>query len=265
MQIAIIAGTGALPQAVSLALQGAPAFAPEGLQVEIPAEPFRFERLIPFLDGLVDRGITGVVLAGAMTRPRLDPAMFDPATAQMVPRLVAAMQGGDDATLRAVIAIIEEAGLQVHGLDEVAPDLLPAAGILGGHEPSGEDRRDMARAAQIVEALGRVDVGQGAVVAQGVCLGAETIVGTDVMLSQVARDAAGLRPDPKGAKGVLYKSSKPGQDRRVDLPALGPQTVRNAAAAGLAGIAFQAGSIVVLDRAEMIAEADRLGLFLWAV
>lgn len=265
MQIAIIAGTGALPAAVSKALGGAMLFAPEGLVTSLPAEPFRFERLIPFLDSLVDRGFTGVVLAGAMRRPRLDPALFDPATAQMVPRLIGAMQAGDDATLRAVIEIIEEAGLKVHGLDEVAPDLLPQAGVLGAHSPSEADQRDIARAAQIVEALGLVDVGQGAVVAQGLCLAIEAIAGTDVMLAQVARDSAALRPDPNGAKGVLFKAPKPGQDRRVDLPALGLQTVTNAADAGLAGIAFAAGSIVLLEREAMIAEADRLGLFICAV
>lgn len=264
-QVAIIAGSGALPGAVLAALGGvAPVFAPEGLAVAVAAEPFRFERLVPFLNHLVDRGVTGVVLAGAMTRPRLDPALFDPATAQLVPRLVAALQGGDDATLRAVITIIEEAGLQVHGVGAVAPALIPGPGVLGAVRPSEADGRDIARAAAIVAALGAADVGQGAVVAQGLCLAAEALPGTDVMLAQVARDAGTLRPDPAGARGVLFKAPKPGQDRRVDLPALGPQTVRGAAAAGLAGIAWAAGGVLVLERETMVAEADRLGLFLQA-
>lgn len=261
-RIAIIAGAGALPGAVAAALGDAVVFAPEGVDCALPAERFRFERLVPFLRHLVDDGVTAVVLAGAMTRPRLDPALFDPATAQLVPRLLAAMQAGDDATLREVIAVIEEAGLEVLGIEAVAPALIPGPGVLGAVQPDDADRRNAARAAAIVAALGAADVGQGCVVAQGLCLAAEALPGTDAMLDWVAAVAGALRPP--GARGVIYKAPKPGQDRRADLPALGPVTVRKAAAAGLAGVVWQAGGVLVLDRAAMVAEADRLGLFLWS-
>jgi UDP-2,3-diacylglucosamine hydrolase len=261
-QIAVIAGAGALPGAVAAGLGGAAVFAPEGVCVSVAAERFRFERLVPFLSMLADRGITGVVLAGAMQRPRLDPALFDAATAQLVPRLVTAMQAGDDATLRAVIAVIEEAGLAVHGVAEVAPGLIPGPGVLGAVQPGAQDSADAARAAAIVAALGAVDVGQGTVVAQGLCLAVESLPGTDAMLDWVAAVAGALRP--AGARGVLWKAPKPGQDLRADMPALGPEPVRRAAAAGLGGIAWPAGGVLVLDRAAMVAEADRLGLFLWA-
>lgn len=260
---AIIAGAGRLPAAVAAALQ-APlvcaldGFAPEGLPVDMA---FRVERLMPFLRALEEAGVTRVVFAGAVSRPRLDPSLFDLATAQMVPRLLAAMQGGDDATLRAVIAIFEEAGFTVAGVADVAPDLLPGPGVLAG-APSAADQADAARAAAIVAALGAVDVGQGAVVAQGLCLAVETLPGTDAMLDFVA--ATARRPDPAGARGVMFKAAKPGQDRRIDLPTLGLQTLARAHAAGLAGVAFQAGDVIVLDRAAMLAEAERLGLFLWA-
>lgn len=261
-RIAIIAGAGALPGAVAAALGRTEVFAPEGVAVDLPAERFRFERLVPFLRHLVERDVTGVVLAGAMTRPSLDPALFDPATAQLVPRLLAAMQAGDDATLREVIAVIEESGLEVLGIDRVAPELIPGPGILGAIRPQPADERDVARAAAIVAALGAVDVGQGCVVAGGLCLAAESLPGTDAMLDWVAATAGRLRP--QGARGVIYKAPKPGQDRRADLPALGPQTVRKAAAAGLAGVAWQAGGVLLLDREDLLAEAERLGLFLWS-
>jgi len=160
-----------------------------------------------------------------------------------------------------VIAIFEEAGFTVAGVADVAPDLLPGPGVLAG-APSAADQADAARAAAIVAALGAVDVGQGAVVAQGLCLAVETLPGTDAMLDFVA--ATARRPDPAGARGVMFKAAKPGQDRRIDLPTLGLQTLARAHAAGLAGVAFQAGDVIVLDRAAMLAEAERLGLFLWA-
>jgi len=100
-------------------------------------------------------------------------------------------------------------------------------------------------------------------VAQGLCLAVETLPGTDAMLDFVALHAR-LRPDPSGARGVFYKAPKLGQDRRIDLPALGPETIRRAAAAGLAGVAFEAGGVLLLDRAATIAAAEAAGLFLWA-
>ncbi|MGB8813211.1 MAG: UDP-2,3-diacylglucosamine diphosphatase LpxI [Paracoccaceae bacterium] len=262
--LALIAGAGGLPAALVAALPTRPlvaaldGFAPDGLT---PDQSFRVERLMPFLRGLQDSGITRVVFAGAVQRPRLDPALFDAQNAQMVPRLAAAMQAGDDATLREVIAIFEDEGFAIVGVQDIAPDLVPGPGILCG-TPSDADARDTTRAAAIVAALGAVDVGQGAVVAQGLCLAVESLPGTDAMLAWVAQTAR--RPNPAGAKGVFYKAPKPGQDRRIDLPALGVHTVTLAAAAGLAGIAWQAGGVILLNPTEMRAMAEQHGLFLWS-
>jgi UDP-2,3-diacylglucosamine hydrolase len=261
-RLALIAGRGALPAALVAALPERPlicaldGFAPEGLTVD---QIFRVERLALLLRALEEAGVTQVCFAGAVQRPRLDPALFDPQTAQMVPRLLAAMQAGDDATLREVIAIFEEADFAVVGVEAIAPALLPAAGLLAGRT-SPQDEADASRAALIVQALGAVDVGQGAVVARGLCLGVETLAGTDAMLAGVAALSADLRP--KG--GVFYKAAKPGQDRRIDLPTLGVETLRRVAAAGLSGLCFQAGSVICLDLPAMQAEAKALGLFLWA-
>ena len=280
-QIAIISGAGRLPAALAATLESPlicalEGFPPEGL---VPDLVFRVERLVPFLRELSDRGVERVIFAGAVSRPRLDPALFDPATAQMVPRLLAAMQGGDDATLRAVIGIFEEAGFEVVGVPDLAPGLFLAPGVYGsvqGVTLSGSDgaetvhpvtvseadRADAARAAAIVAALGAVDVGQGAVVAQGLCLAVETLPGTDQMLDFVAKTAR--RPNPAGARGVFYKSAKPGQDRRIDLPTIGLETLSRAHAAGLAGIAFPASDVIVLDMKNVVQQAEKLGLFLWA-
>jgi UDP-2,3-diacylglucosamine hydrolase len=161
-----------------------------------------------------------------------------------------------------VIALFEEFGFTVVGVDEVAPALFPGAGVLAG-AVSSRDEADAARAAVIVDALGAVDVGQGAVVAQGLCLGVEALPGTDALLAQVA-EIGSLRPDPSRGKGVFYKAAKPGQDRRIDLPTLGPETLRAASVAGLGGVAFQARSVICLDLDEMKRLAGELGLFLWA-
>lgn len=259
---AVIAGQGGLAPAIVATLDDPLVYALEGFLPEIPATPFRLERLVPFLDGLIEAGVGRVIFAGAVRRPRLDPEAFDPRTAQLVPRILTAMQSGDDAALREVLEIFEEHDLSICGVAEIAPQLVPSEGLLAG-QPSEADRRDAARAAEIVAGLGGFDIGQGAVVAQGLCLALETLPGTTAMLDFAATHAA-LRPNPDGARGVFYKAPKPGQDRRVDLPTLGPDTIAQAAAAGLAGIAFQAGGVILLDRAEAIRRAEEAGLFLWA-
>lgn len=263
-RLAIIAGSGDLPAALVAALAEPPmicaldGFVPAGVTVD---QVFRVERLALFLRYLEDSGVTRVVFAGAVTRPRLDPSLFDPQTAQMVPRLLAAMQAGDDATLREVLAIFQEAGFDVIGVPEIAPGLVPAAGVYAG-AVSAVNETDAARAALIVAALGAVDVGQGCVVASGLCLGVEALPGTDAMLENIASIPPQLRPKTTG--GVLFKAAKPGQDRRIDLPTLGITSVQAASAAGLDGIAWAAGDVICLDLPGLQAEATRLGLFLWA-
>lgn len=265
VRTALIAGQGCLPAALARAMAEPPlvaamdGFAPDGLTVDLT---FRVERLVPFLRALERDGVGQVIFAGAVTRPRLDPALLDEATATLLPRLMQAMAAGDDATLRVVIELFEEFGFTVAGVEDVAPALLPGAGVLAG-TLTPRDEADAARAAAIVEAIGTVDVGQGAVVAQGLCLGVEALPGTDALLGQVAGIGT-LRPDPARGRGVFYKAAKPGQDRRIDLPTIGPETLRLAAAAGLGGIAFQAGSVICLDLAVMQRLAGELGLFLWA-
>jgi DUF1009 family protein len=262
-RLAIIAGAGALPAALVAALPEPPlvcaleGFTPDGVAADLV---FRIERLVLFLRHLEDQGITQVAFAGAVQRPRLDPSLFDPATATMVPRLLAAMGQGDDATLRVVLAIFEEAGFAIVGVGQIAPALLPGAGVLAG-ALTAEVEADATRAAAIVAALGAVDVGQSCVVAQGQCLGVETLSGTDAMLAGVAGLPPSLRP---GAKGLFYKAAKPGQDQRIDLPTLGVQTVRLAAEAGLGGVVWAAGEVICLDLPAVQAEARARGLFLWA-
>lgn len=259
---AIIAGEGRLAPLVAAALDAPLIHALEGFAPPIPATPFRLERLVPFLDHLLDQGVSRVVFAGAVRRPRLDPEAFDPRTAQLVPRILQAMQSGDDAALRTLLDIFEEHGLSISSVSEICPDLVPGPGILTG-EPSAHDQRDAARAAQILAATGALDLGQGCVVAQGLCLALETLPGTAAMLDFAALHG-GLRPDPNGARGVFYKAPKPGQDRRIDLPTLGPDSVMQAARAGLAGIAWEAGGVILLDRDEAVRRAQAEGLFLWS-
>ncbi len=170
------------------------------------------------------------------------------------------MAGGDDAVLRMVISLIEAQGCEVLGAHEILPGLLASVGPLGAVSPDTDDERDIERAAEAAEALGRLDVGQGAVAVGGRIVALEGVEGTDAMLSRVE----GLRAEgriSRRRRGVLVKLCKPQQDLRADLPTIGVSTVENARAAGLAGIAVEAGRALVVEREAMIAAADAAGLF----
>lgn len=254
--LAIIAGEGALVSELARRFPEAPVYAVPGTVPPVPATPFRIERLVPLMDDLAAKGVSRVVFAGAVRRPVLEPEMFDPRTAQLVPRFVAALGSGDDAALRIILEIFEEFDLTVCGIEEITPDFLPGAGVLVG-TPTDRDRADADRAAAVLAATGPLDIGQGCVVAGGLCLAIETQPGTAAMLDFVARHRT-------GQGGVLMKAPKPVQDRRIDLPAIGPDTVDQAAAAGLNGIVFTAGGVILLDRDKTLHKARDAGLFLWA-
>ena len=266
--LGIISGGGLLPKVLAedcadkgraYFVVGFDGLAPDWMEAH-PGGVFRFEALGALFDGLRQAAVTEVVFAGGMARPALDPAKADPTFLRIAPQLMAALQQGDDATLRFVCGLFEGEGFAVLGADQVVPGLLAEEGVLGAVSPGDADRADARRAAEIVAALGTADVGQGAVVADGICLGVEAIGGTDFLLESVARLPETLR---RGG-GVLLKTPKPGQDRRFDLPAIGPGTVAAAKAAGLRGIVVEAGGVLLIDRAALVAAADDAGLFLWA-
>ncbi|MEX0588783.1 MAG: UDP-2,3-diacylglucosamine diphosphatase LpxI [Cyanobium sp.] len=267
--LAIIAGEGVLPRMLSEALTRAGrahiTCFPHGLEVEVrAAEEFFFERSIAFIKSLQQRRIEQIVMVGKFVRPRsLNLLRFEGSTLMAAPRILASLRNGDDASLRALAQIIEEHGLRVVGIEDVAPNLLPEPGLYASRVPNDLDRADVERAAHIVEAISQVDVGQGAVVANGLCLATEALPGTDAMLEWVAATRTDRRPEA-GRSGVLYKAPKLNQDRRMDLPGIGPTTVAKAAAAGLAGIAWEARSSLLLEAEQTMADAERLGLFLWS-
>jgi len=206
------------------------------------------------LELLRGAGVREIVLAGAIRRPSLLTLKPDAKGAQLLAR-IALRAFGDDGLLRAVIAELEREGFRVIGVPDVLGSLPAPAGRLGRVAPDAQARADIARGVEVARALGAVDVGQAVVVQQGIVLGVEAAEGTDGLLARVAS----LRRDGPG--GVLVKLAKPAQDRRVDLPTIGVATVEKAAAAGLAGIALEAGATLVLDRAGVVAAADDAGLF----
>lgn len=260
-RLAILACGGALP--VALAQNNPDAVlicfvgVPHGLGAE--AEEHRFEKLGALIERLQSAGVTRVVLAGNLARPTLDPAVFDAETKALAPNLMRAMQGGDDALLSAVISLFEAQGFDVLGAHELLPDLTAREGLCLGPRPDATAEMDAARAADILAALSPLDIGQGCVVAGGQCLGIETAQGTDALLRFVAATDPACRPT---APGVFVKAAKRGQDLRVDMPAIGPATIKAVAAAGLAGVMIEPERVMILERDKTLAALADSGLFL---
>ncbi len=260
MTLALIAGTGALPAAVASRQEVAPLVCayegqePDGLTPDLT---FRLETIGSLLVTLGERGVTEVCFAGALARPTLDPAKLDADTAPLVPLIQEALQKGDDGALSIVVDLFQRTGFTVRGAHELAPDLLMQGGVLSEVWPDAQMRKDAEVGAQHIAQMGPKDIGQACLVAEGRVRGMEDATGTDALIAR-----AGPALNSKG--GILFKGPKPGQNRLVDLPTIGPTTIRAAAEAGLSGVVVDAGDVLMLEADQCKALADSLGLVVWA-
>ncbi len=286
MSLAIVAGEGALPPLVldHLTAQGHSFYLcelhgyPYANRADQPVIRFRVETLGSFIADLKSRDVTRICFAGRIGRPRLDPAAIDAATMPLVPRMMQALQAGDDTALRLLLSFFREEGIEPVGAHELRPDLLPPPGTLGAVAPQDQHKRDAMRGVQIIAAMGAVDVGQACIVAGGQALAIEAMGGTDWMMQSLLLQAEPLRADLTAAfigrgpsqrgpglpdGGVLVKAAKPGQELKIDMPVIGPDTLRRAIQVGLEGIVIEAGRVMVLETPRCVSLADRAGLFIW--
>jgi hypothetical protein len=268
--LGLIAGGGELPRAIAHAVREAGrevfvvpltgSFSEDWIkdfphEFHSPGEP---GRIIKALKGA---GAEEVLLAGRVDRPKFSELKLDAKGMTLLPKAVAAARKGDDALLRFIVGICEDDGLRAVSVAEAAPALVAGEGVLGRIAPNDEHKSDIEKAFRIVHALGALDVGQAAAVCDGLALAVEAAEGTDAMLARIGSLRESLRGSPAQKCGVLVKALKPTQDAKTDMPVVGVQTVKNAAAAFLAGIALEAGVALILDKRAVAAEADRLGLF----
>ena len=272
--LGIIAGGGDLPRAVAQSARdaGREVFivALRGSLTESWVEDFPHEwvslgepgRALKALSGA---GVSEILLAGRVDRPKFSELKLDAKGVIVLPRVVAAARRGDDALLRMMVEIFEREGFHAVSVSDAAPGLVCGEGPLGRISPNEDHQADIAAAFKIVRALGALDVGQAAVVCEGLALAVEAAEGTDKMIARIGTLREALRGTPADKRGVLVKALKPTQDAKTDMPVIGVDTVRNAAAVGLAGIALEAGKSLIVGKGAVAAEADRLGLFVVGV
>jgi UDP-2,3-diacylglucosamine hydrolase len=210
-------------------------------------------------------GCRDVVFLGSMVRPSIWQIHADWKSLTLLPRILAAFRGGDNHLLSGIARLVEQQGFRLFGAHEVAPEILVPEGALGQAKPSDRDRADIALGLDYLAVAGRFDVGQAVVVAARHILAVEAVEGTDQMLTRVAEMRANGRLRAPAGGGVLVKAPKPDQDRRLDLPSIGPQTVERVASAGLAGIAVVAGGTIIAEPELLVQAADRANIFVVGV
>jgi DUF1009 family protein len=238
---------------------GLEGFAEPAVLAPWPHEVVRILAAGRIIAALREHGCQDIVLIGTVRRPSLFGLRPDAEGARLLARIGRAAFAGDDGLLAAVVKVLGEEGFRILGAHEILSEALGPAGQLSRAAPDALAMADIRRGVSVARALGAVDVGQACVVQQGIVLAVEAAEGTDAML---ARCAALAHPGPGG---VLVKLVKPAQDRRTDLPTVGPNTVRGAVAAQLRGVAFEAGGTILADRQAAIEAADDAGIFLLGV
>lgn len=265
-RLGIIAGAGMLPIALAqkcaeqnilvavVALQGfaqVSDFSPH-IRAEMPIG--RGRSMIGFFR---EHNVQDVVMIGAVRRPSLWDVRPDFWTLSRLGGILMRGGLGDDGLLRAVRSIFEKEGFQVQGVQTYLPDLIAQSGQLGKCAPNETDMFDIRRGFQVAHALGSVDVGQSVVIQAGIVLGVEAAEGT----SELIKRCAALKRNGPGP--ILIKAAKPGQDKNMDLPTIGPDTVIAVQAAGFRGIAVQSGATLVVQPIDMMAQADAAQIFIY--
>ena len=269
--LGIIAGLGDLPVAIAENAieegQGAYVLRLKGFDdpalARFPGEAIGLGEVGGILKKLKSAGCEEVVFAGIVKRPDFSNLKLDVKGVTLLPKVLSAAKKGDDALLRVLVNEFEKQGFKVLGSHEAHKQVLAPEGIIAGHQPTDEEFLDIEHAARVASATGALDIGQGSVVCNGLVLAVEAQEGTDAMLDRCAALPEEIRGSALRRKGVLVKRPKPAQELRIDLPTTGVSTVEKVAAAGLAGLAIEAGGALLLNRRKMIERAEELGVFIY--
>lgn len=271
--VGILAGGGSIPREVAqsvvasgrrvhiVAINGE---ADDAELARFPLTRVGWGQIGAMVSALHEAQCDALVIVGSVRRPDLSALRPDLGFFASLPAIVRIITaGGDDGVLTRVVRFFEDKGFRVVGPGTVAPELLVGAGPMGAVAADDQASGDVAEGFALVQALGPYDVGQAVVVTNGRIEAIEGAEGTDAMLRRVAhaRAAAPKVSSASAGSGVLVKRPKPGQELRIDMPAIGPGTLTRAADAGLAGVGVLAGCTLAAERAEVVRIADEKGLF----
>jgi len=271
--LSIIAGGGGIPLSVATAATAAGRNvhifgimgAADAEIEEFPHSWINFGHIGKILSVSKQNDCREMVIVGWVRRPKLADLRIDFGAFVNLPSLFGWTVGGDNSVLTGIIGFFESKGFKVVGAHEIAPDLIAGKGVFSKKRPGKTDQADIAVGLEVIAALGALDVGQATVVAHKYVLAVEAAEGTDRMLQRCNDLNKWGKSGSRKRSGVLIKCAKPGQERRIDLPTVGPETIRYASEAGLSGIAIAANDVLIVEREKFIKAADTAGLFVIGV
>jgi DUF1009 family protein len=214
----------------------------------------RVGQLGKLLDAAKNSGATGAIMAGQIAPKNL----FDLRPDVKALLLLATIKERNAESLFGAIAdALEKIGIELLPATTFLEDQLASEGHMAGPKLKNREIEDASFGMRIAKETSRLDIGQTVVVKNGTVLAVEAFEGTNEAIERGGRLGKG--------GGLMVKVSKPKQDLRFDVPVIGEQTIETAARAGLQGIVAEAGAVLLLDREQVCASAERNKITLFGV
>ncbi len=264
-RIALIAGGGALPQLIAasaheqrkdifiIVLKG---IADKHWFTDYPHAVIGIAQVGKLYDLFKSERITHAVMAGHVQRPSFGELIPDWTGWKTLRRLQTKHLQGDDSILSFLAAEIEAQGVTMIGADQLYHDGVMPEGVLTRAQPQADDWADIHFALPVLQHWAEQDLGQAIVVQQKMILGVEALEGTASLINRCGSYQR------SGRKAILLKIKKPQQDRRLDLPTVGLDTIKECIAAGFGGIVIDSGNALFLQAPQAVDEANQHGLFI---
>lgn len=261
--LGIIAGGGRLPleiaaihlkQGGGLCIAALDGEADLELFKALPYQLFKIGNVEAVIEYFREFGIKNIIFAGSVTRPNLKSIKVDLAGSKLIASILAKKFLGDDNVLKVVANFFENKGFKVISVQDILAANFNHNKTI--KSPSKQDLIDIELGVKVIEALSVLDIGQAVIVEDGYVIGIEAAEGTDNLIKRCAN----LRKKSSG--GVLIKMMKLEQDTRMDIPAIGSDTISNLASLQYNGVAIQKNGVIIIEPEHTLKLADELGVFL---
>ena len=261
MQIGIIAGMGELPviiakdarergyKVITVALETLASLEMDSVSDEIRwVNPGKFGELI---DILKKHQIKEAIMAGKVPKSLLFKSKITP-DLRAVKLLFSIKDKSDDAILNAITKELAGEGIEIIDTTKFSPHLLTPVGCLTRKKPDEEQWKDIEFGWKIAKEIGKLDIGQTVVIKGKAVMAIEAIEGTDEAILRGGKWA--------GDGAVVVKVSKPQQDMRMDVPAVGPDTLKSMENVNAKVLALEAHRSMIVDRETVIRVAESAGI-----
>jgi hypothetical protein len=203
---------------------------------------------------------TGVVLIGHLKRPSKEKIKQSKFGKEIIKNLKNKDKKGDDQLLKEIITLLEKNKIKVIGIQTILKEMLAEKTNYSKIKPTKEELQEIKSGIQIAKNIGKEDIGQSIIIEDGYVIAVEAAEGTDCLIKR----SKNLKK-VKGKSAILIKVKKPNQEMRIDLPTIGPNTIKNAAKAKLKGIAVEAENVLIVNKEKTKQLADKYKIFLTGI